>query len=122
MDSYQNSYMAFPGITPEEMGFLQQGTAELDENQKKYFFMAYSSKRKSPQDMLIFCLIGTFLVPGFQRFIIGQIGMGILYLFTVGLCFIGSVIDLVNYKSLADDFNRKMAYESFHLAKMSAQQ
>ena len=38
MDAYQNPYMAFPGITYEEMGFLQQGTADLNENQKKYFY------------------------------------------------------------------------------------
>lgn len=117
---YQNSYMALPGITPEEMNFLQQGTADLNDEQKKYFYMLYSGKRKSPQDLLIFCLIGTFLLPGFQRFIVGQIGMGILYLFTVGLCFIGSIVDLVNYKSLADEYNRKMAFESFQMARMGS--
>ena len=116
----QNPYMAFPDITPEEIGFLQQGTADLNENQKKYFFMIYSGKRKSAQDMLIFCLVGLFLVPGLQRFIVGQIGMGILYLFTIGLCFIGSIVDLINYKSLAEEYNRKMAFESFNLAKMSS--
>jgi TM2 domain-containing membrane protein YozV len=122
MDMYQNPYMAFPGITPEEMGFLQQGTAELNESQKKYFYMVYSDKRKSAQDVLIFCLVGLFLVPGLQRFIVGQIGMGLLYLFTVGLCFIGSIVDLINYKSLADEYNRKMAFESFQLAKMSVKE
>jgi TM2 domain-containing membrane protein YozV len=120
MDMYQNPYMAFPGITPEEMAFLQQGTADLNDTQKKYFYMIYSGKRKNPQDMLLFCLLGLFLVPGLQRFIVGQVGMGILYLFTVGLCFIGSIVDLVNHKSLADEFNRKMAYESFQMAKMSS--
>jgi TM2 domain-containing membrane protein YozV len=119
MDMFQNPYMAFPGITPEEMGFIQQGTADLNENQKKFFYMAYSGKRKSPQDMLLFCLVGLFLVPGLQRFIVGQIGMGLLYLFTIGLCFVGSIVDLVNHKALAEEYNRKMAYESFQLAKMS---
>jgi TM2 domain-containing membrane protein YozV len=101
------------------MGFIQQGTADLNENQKKFFYMAYSGKRKSPQDMLLFCLVGLFLVPGLQRFIVGQIGMGLLYLFTIGLCFVGSIVDLVNHKALAEEYNRKMAYESFQLAKMS---
>ncbi|MDB5115968.1 MAG: hypothetical protein JWQ79_1460, partial [Mucilaginibacter sp.] len=54
-----------------------------------------------------------------QRFIVGQIGMGILYLFTIGLCFIGSIMDLVNHKTLALEYNQKMAFESFNLAKMS---
>ena len=80
--------------------------------------MLYSGKRKSPQDMLIFCIVGLCLVPGLQRFVTGQIGMGILYLFTVGLCFIGSIVDLVNYKNLALEYNKKMAFESFHLARV----
>jgi hypothetical protein len=67
MDMYQNPYMAFPGITPEEMAFLQQGSADLNDNQKKYFYMIYSGKRKNPQDMLLFCLLGLFLVPAFYR-------------------------------------------------------
>lgn len=119
MEMNQNPYMALPGISPEEMNFLQQGTAELNENQKKYFYMIYSGKRKSPQDVLIFCIVGLCLVPGLQRFIVGQIGMGLLYLFTVGLCFVGSIMDLINHKTLALEYNRTMAYESFQIAKMS---
>jgi TM2 domain-containing membrane protein YozV len=118
MDMYQNPYMSLSGITPEELALLQQATTGLTDEQKKYFFMVYSGKRKSPQDMLIFCVIGLFLVPGLQRFITGQIGMGILYLFTVGLCFIGSIVDLINHKKLAYEYNQKMAFESFNIAKM----
>jgi TM2 domain-containing membrane protein YozV len=120
MDPLQNPYIALPGVTAEEIGFLQQATNGLNENQQKYFFMVYSSKRKSPQDMLIFCIVGWF-IPGLQRFVIGQIGMGILYLFTAGLCFIGSIVDLVNHRSLAMEFNKKMAYESYHIAQMGGQ-
>jgi TM2 domain-containing membrane protein YozV len=118
MDIYQNPYMGLSGISPEEIGFLQQATVGLTENQQKYFYMIYTDKRKSPQDMLIFCIVGLFLVPGLQRFMVGQIGMGILYLFTIGLCFIGSIVDLINHKSLALEYNKKMAYESFQIAKM----
>ena len=120
MDMYQNAYMGLPGISPEELGFLQQATTELNESQQKYFYMIYAGKRKSPQDVLIFCIVGLFLLPGLQRFIVGQIGMGVLYLFTLGLCFIGSIVDLVNHKSLALEYNRKMAYESYQIAKMSS--
>jgi TM2 domain-containing membrane protein YozV len=112
--------MSMPGVTTEELTFLQQATAELSENQKKQFYVIYTGKRKSPQDLLIFTLIGFFGVAGIQRFLVGQIGMGILYFFTCGLCFIGTIVDLVNHKQLATDFNRKMAYESFQIAKMTA--
>jgi len=122
MDMYQNNnpYMMLPGISPEELGYIQQATAQLSETQQKYFYMSYTTKRKSPQDMLIFCLIGTFLVPGLQRFITGQIGMGLLFLFTGGLCLIGSIVDLVNHKTLALEYNQKMVYESFQVSKMSS--
>ncbi|RWY52618.1 TM2 domain-containing protein [Mucilaginibacter gilvus] len=119
---YQDPYMTFADMTSEEMGSLQQATNGLTEKQKQYFYMVYSGKRKSQQDMLIFSLVGLFLVPGLQRFITGQIGMGLLYLFTVGFCFIGSIIDLINHKSLANEYNQKMAYESFQITKMAVQE
>jgi TM2 domain-containing membrane protein YozV len=119
MDMYQSPYMGLSGMTPEELSFLQQATAELTENQHKYFYMSYSSKRKSPQDVLLFTLIGFFGIAGIQRFLLGQIGMGLLYFFTGGLCIIGTIVDLVNHKDLAMEYNRKMAYESFQIARMS---
>lgn len=120
MDMYQGPYMGLPGITPEEMVFLQQANAELSENQQKYFYMAYTGKRKSPQDVLVFTIIGFFGIAGIQRFLLGQVGMGLLFLFTFGFCWIGTIVDLVNHQSLALEYNKKMAYESFQMAKMSS--
>nr|MBP9099183.1 TM2 domain-containing protein [Ferruginibacter sp.] len=54
---------------------------------------------------------------GIQRFIIGQIGMGILYLFTGGLCLIGTIVDVINHKQLAFEFNQQMANESMAMVK-----
>jgi TM2 domain-containing membrane protein YozV len=121
MDTYQNPYMMFPGITPEEMGLLQQATAELSDSQKKYFYMVYADRRKSPQDILLFTLIGLFGIAGVQRFVLGEVIMGVLYFFTAGFCFVGTIVDLINYKNLTSDYNRKIAFESFHMAKMSNQ-
>jgi TM2 domain-containing membrane protein YozV len=119
MDINQNPYMTFQGMTPEEWSYLQQATTELNENQKKYFYMVYSGKRKNPQDILLVTLLGFFCLAGVQRFVVGQIGMGILYFFTGGLCLIGTIVDLINHKSIATEFNRKMAFESFQIAKMN---
>ncbi|MEO6149063.1 MAG: TM2 domain-containing protein [Mucilaginibacter sp.] len=118
MYAHNDPFYAFSGITTEEMTFLNQATTELDEQQKTRFFSIYSSKRKNPQDVLLVTLIGLLGFAGIQRFLLGQIGMGLLYFFTGGLCLIGTIVDIVNYKSLTDDFNRKMAYESFQLTKM----
>ncbi|WP_158990929.1 TM2 domain-containing protein [Mucilaginibacter sp. L196] len=121
MDPFQNPYITLPGVTAEEIGFLQQATNGLNENQQKYFFMVYSSKRKNPQDILIFAAIGFFGVAGIQRFAMGQIGMGLLFLFTGGFCGIGTLVDLINHKSLALEYNKRMAYESYHIAQMGGQ-
>lgn len=120
MDGYQNPYMSFAGITPEEMNFLSQATAELNDNQKKYFYMIYAGKRKNPQDLLLLTLLGFIWIAGIQRFMIGQTGMGLLYFFTGGFCWIGTIVDLVNNRSLTNEFNHGMAYESYHMAKMSS--
>ena len=118
MSTQPNAYMMLPGITAEELGFLQQATVGLDENQHKYFFNVYAGKRKTPQDILLFTLIGFVGVAGVQRIMVGQIAMGILYFFTGGLCLIGTIMDLINHKSLALEYNQKMAYETFQIVKM----
>ena len=119
MNAFQNPYMSLNGITPEELAFLQQATSTLDENGHKQFFMLYAGKRKSPQDILLFTLLGFLVVAGVQRFVLGQIGMGLLYLFTGGFCLIGTIVDLVNHKSLALEYNKNMAYETFQMVKMN---
>ncbi|MGZ3753421.1 MAG: TM2 domain-containing protein [Mucilaginibacter sp.] len=121
MDSFQNNnpYMMLPGVSPEELGYVQQALSQLTENQQKYFYMTYTGKRKNPQDIMIFTIIGFFAVAGIQRFVLGQIAMGILYLFTGGFCLIGTIVDLVNNRSLTLEYNQKMVYEAFQVAKMS---
>ncbi len=82
--------------------------------------MVYSGKRRKAQDVLLITLIGFVFVAGIQRFYVGQIAMGIIYLITLGFCGIGTIIDLINHKDLANEYNRKMAFESFHIAKMQS--
>jgi TM2 domain-containing membrane protein YozV len=115
---YTNNFATFPGITAEEMLFLQQYTAGLDENQLRNFYSLYASKRKYSQDVLLMCLLGFFGFAGVHRMLLGQVGMGIVYFFTAGFCFIGTVIDLINIKALTDEYNQKMAYESVQIIKM----
>ena len=115
---FDSQFMALPGISPQEYSYLQTATNGLNEQQLRTFLMIYSGKRKNPSDMLLFCIIGLFVLPGLQRFIIGQIGMGILYLFTLGLCFIGSIVDVVNHKELAFEHNQRMVFESLQMVRM----
>jgi TM2 domain-containing membrane protein YozV len=105
-------------ITTEEMIFVKEIIKDLNEDQKRNFAMIYSGKRRDPQHILIFTILGFLGIAGIQRFVTNQMGMGILYFFTAGLCFIGTIVDLVNYKSLANEYNHKMAMESRHFTSM----
>jgi len=118
MNMPPNAYMMLPGISPEEIGFLQQATAGLNDNQKQSFFNVYAGKRKNPQDILLLCLLGFIGVAGVHRFVMGQIGMGLVYFFLVGFCWIGTLVDAINHKTLALEYNKKMAYESFQLIQI----
>ena len=120
MNINQPPYNNFAGFSPEEMAFLQYATPDLTENQKQYFYMVYSNKRKNAQDVLLFTLLGFICVAGIQRFVLGQVGMGILYLLTCGFCGIGTIVDLINNKSITLEYNKNMAYESYQMAKMSS--
>jgi len=103
--------MNLKGVTPDEYMYLEQVMKNMDQEQARTFVTYYAGKRKDPQDILLLALLGLVIVAGVHRFVMGQIGMGLLYLFTGGLCLIGTIVDLVNYKSLASDYNQKMAYE-----------
>jgi len=101
-----------PEAQGQEMVVLQEITKDYSEEQMKNFVMLYKARRRDPQMILLTTVLGFVVVAGIQRFIIGQIGMGLLYLFTGGLCLIGTIIDLINYQDLAFEYNRRMAMES----------
>ncbi|HUC79759.1 MAG TPA: hypothetical protein VMR70_02540 [Flavisolibacter sp.] len=49
---------------------------------------------------------------------IGEVGMGILYLVTVGFCGIGTIIDLVNLDKMVSRYNQAQAMQSATMVKM----
>jgi len=98
-----------PGIETEELMYLQSVTKDLTDEQLETFAVLYNGERKKSDMILIGGIIGLLGIGGVQRFMIGQVGMGILYLLTAGLCYIGTIIDLVNYKKLTFEFNQELA-------------
>lgn len=100
-----------PNIEGEEMTFVQGLLKDMSESQAQQFAVVYSARRKDPQTILLTALIAFVGAAGVHRFILGQIGMGLLYLFTWGFCGIGTVIDLVNYRTLAFEYNWKVAQQ-----------
>lgn len=99
------------------MILLQETTKDYNEDQLKTFATLYRARRRDPQMILLVTILGFVVVAGLQRFMTGQIGMGLLYLFTAGLCFIGTIIDLINYQDLTFEYNRRMIVESAAVIK-----
>jgi TM2 domain-containing membrane protein YozV len=109
---------AIPGLEMDEIMYLEQLTKDLSDDELRSFGYAYSVSRKDPQTILLTCLIGLLGIAGIHRFLINQVGMGILYFFTAGLCYIGTIVDAVNYKKLAQEYNQQRAMECYNQIRM----
>src|SRR5690554_1322437 len=100
-----------PEIEGDELLYVGKLISDLDDSQAVRFANAYRARRKDPQTILLTCLLGFLGFAGIHRFLLNQIGMGILYILTAGLCVIGTLVDLVNYKEMTFDYNRDVAQE-----------
>lgn len=95
----------------DELNFIKECIKDMDDETMETFAKIYRAQRRDPQTVLMLSLVGLLVIPGLQRFYLNQIGMGLLFLFTIGLCFIGSIVDLINHKKLTLDYNRNIAYD-----------
>ena len=100
-----------PELQEPERTYLQSLVGRMSHEQIQIFASAYRQRRKDPHTVLLTAIIGLVAIPGLQRFWLGQIGVGFLLLFTWGLLLIGSISDLVSYKTLALLYNQKVARE-----------
>ena len=55
--------------------------------------------RKSKTIALILCILGLFCLAGLHRMYVGKVGSGILHFFTAGICYIGTIADLISILS-----------------------
>lgn len=100
-----------PELEGDESQYVSHLIEDMDMDRAKSFASVYRSRRRDPILLLIFALIGLFGIAGIHRFFVGHIGMGILYFLTAGLCFIGTIVDMINFKNFAFEYNRKIAQE-----------
>ncbi len=100
-----------PELQGEEMLYVQNLIKDMDNEKATMFASAYRARRKEPNLILITALLGFVGFAGIHRMLINQIGMGILYFFTAGLCLVGTIVDLINYQKLAFENNQKVANE-----------
>ena len=97
-----NVLQLLPELIGEEQAFINNIIKDMDDDAAQQFSNVYRVRRKDPQTILLLTLVGFLGIAGVQRFIVDQIGMGILYLLTGGICMIGTIVDLINYKSIED--------------------
>ena len=115
-----NVFQLMPSLEGDEMAYVQELIKDMTDSQAQQFAMAYMARRKDPSNILVFTVIGFIGIAGIQRFVLNQIGMGILFLLTGGLCVIGTIVDLVNFKKLAFEYNSKQAQQVAGMIKSYA--
>jgi len=106
-----------PEIEDDEQVFIASLMKDMTEEQAAQFAHVYRTRRRDPTTTMLLALLGLIVVAGIHRFYLGQIGMGLLYLFTGGLCLVGTIVDLFNYKSLTFEYNKKQALEVANLVR-----
>lgn len=104
----------FPELEGEELQYIARTIEGLDEEELDLFKTIYRARRKDPILFLLLAILGIIGVAGVHRFFVGHIGIGILYLLTAGLCFIGTIVDMINYKTFSFEYNRKVALETIN--------
>ncbi|MCK9409333.1 MAG: TM2 domain-containing protein [Bacteriovoracaceae bacterium] len=112
-----NILQLLPMLEPDEMVYVQGIVKDMNDTQAQQFASVYMNRRKDTTMILVATVIGFFGVAGVQRFLTNQTGMGLLYLFTLGFCFIGTIIDLVNFRAIALEYNVGVAQQSALLVK-----
>lgn len=108
-----------PELEGAEQVYVQGLINEMDNNQAHMFANAYRSRRRDPTTLLLLTLVGFLGIAGIQRFMVNQIGMGVLYVLTGGLCGIGTIVDLVIAKKLAFEYNQQQAQQLAVMVKRS---
>ncbi|MCF8267514.1 MAG: TM2 domain-containing protein [Ignavibacteriales bacterium] len=106
-----NVLKVLPELIGYEQAFVSRIIKDMDDEKAQLFANAYRANRKDPQTILLLTLVGFLGIAGIQRFVVDQIGLGILYVLTGGICFIGTIIDLINYKNIAYEYNEKQAQQ-----------
>ena len=59
----------------------------------------FAGPRKNKMVALILCIIGLFGIGGLHRMYVGKVGSGVLHFLTGGICYIGTIIDLISILS-----------------------
>ena len=112
-----------PELTGEELTSVGELVKDMSDDQAGTFASAYRAQAayrataERPEHRSVVNDPWFIVVAGVQRFYVGQIGMGLLFLFTGGFCLIGTIIDVIDHKKLATQYNLGVASELAMLVK-----
>ena len=98
-----------PQLPRQELHQLQRLLEPMPEQSASSFASHYQTQRKDPPILLLLTAIGLLGLAGWGRFYLGQVGMGLLYVITIGFLFIGTIVDLCRHKNLALRSNEEIA-------------
>jgi TM2 domain-containing membrane protein YozV len=104
-----------PELDGDEQVTVARLLTDMTEEQAEHFAHVYRQRRKDESTTLLLTAVAFIGVAGLNRFYLGQIGMGFLYVVTLGFCLIGPIIDIFNYKSLVGKHNSAKALETAEL-------
>jgi TM2 domain-containing membrane protein YozV len=89
----------------------QQISKKLKAKDQQLFNAQYDSVKKDPGTMLILSVLLGYI--GVDRFMLQDMGFGLLKLFTFGGCGVLWLIDIFTTKERTAEYNRKKANEIF---------
>jgi len=81
------------------------------------FQEVYMGKKKQKSTAHLLNLIAFLGVGGIHRFYLGDIGLGIAHLLTVGFCWIGTIIDIININQRVNEANTRIAMQTLEIIR-----
>ncbi len=85
-----------------KMGLIKDALTKLDDDKS---LAIQSLDLKDPSTVLIVSILCGGL--GVDRFMLGEVGLGLVKLFTCGGCYIWLIIDMINAKDRTQEYNYK---------------
>ena len=98
-----------PELEGDEQVEVARLLNKMSDRQAENFARIYRSRRRDPIHILILAAVGFVGAAGLQRLYMKEIGLGLVYLFTAGLCLVGTIYDVIKYEELAFRYNRDVA-------------
>ena len=108
-----------PELEGQELVTVGAVIREMTDEQALYFAQGYRGRRKSTGTAYLLLLLSLLGLAGINRFYLGSIVMGIVYLLTWGFCGIGLIVDLFITKGMTEKANMQKASEMAMLIRSS---